>query len=165
MNPNVDLDSNAEGPDHDAGSAAPAWGGARAALIAVNVLLFAEAAAMVAIVVWLIVDLVALEPSSWSTAIALTVLATIGALWIVAVAFASLRRAPLTRSAAIVWQVLQIAVAVGAFQGLFARPDVGWALLVPAIAVIGLLVWTPVRLAYTRSDAEVGTGDEGPRAG
>jgi ABC-type polysaccharide/polyol phosphate export permease len=29
-------------------------------------------------------------------------------------------------------------------------PDVGWLLLVPAITVIGLLLWAPVRLAYTR---------------
>jgi len=47
--------------------------------------------------------------------------------------------------------VRSISIAVGAFQGLFARPDVGWALLVPAVTVIGLLLWTPVRLAYTRA--------------
>ncbi|PWC03085.1 hypothetical protein [Agromyces badenianii] len=126
--------------------------GTRAALIAVSVLLFLEAAAMVALVVWLLVDLFALEPSSYATAIALLVLVAIGAIWVVAVAFASLRRAPWSRAAAIVWQILQVSIAVGAFQGLFARPDVGWALLVPAITVIGLLLWTPVRLAYTRDE-------------
>ena len=72
-----------------------------------------------------------------------------------ATAVASFRRAPWSRAAAIVWQILQVSIAVGAFQGLFARPDVGWALLVPAITVIGLLLWRPVRLAYTRPDDDV----------
>ena len=125
-------------------------GGLRAALITVTALLFLEAAALVAVVVWLVVDLLALEPSSYATAIALIVLVVIGATWVSAVAVASIRRAPWSRAAAIVWQVLQLSIAVGAFQGLFARPDVGWLLLVPAITVIGLLLWTPVRLAYTR---------------
>ena len=77
-------------------------------------------------------------------------LVVIGAVWVGAVAVASVRRAPWSRAAAIVWQILQLSIAVGAFQGLFARADVGWLLLVPAITVLGLLLWTPVRLAYTR---------------
>ncbi|GAA1776754.1 hypothetical protein [Agromyces lapidis] len=127
-------------------------GGVRTALVVVSVVLFAEALLMVGLVVWLIVDLFALEPSSMATAIALLVLVVIGAVWVSAVAFASLRRAPWSRAAAIVWQILQVSVAVGAFQGLFARPDLGWALLVPAITVIGLLLWTPVRIAYSRPE-------------
>ncbi|MFF2274965.1 hypothetical protein [Agromyces sp. NPDC058126] len=135
------------------GSVEPAQdGGVRAALVVVSAVLFAEALLMVGLVIWLIVDLFALEPSSMATAIALLVLVVIGAVWVTAVAFASLRRAPWSRAAAIVWQILQVSVAVGAFQGLFARPDVGWALLVPAITVIGLLLWTPVRIAYSRPE-------------
>jgi hypothetical protein len=65
---------------------------------------------------------------------------------------ASFSRAPWSRAAAIVWQILQVSIAVGAFQGFFARPDVGWVLLVPAITVIGLLLWTPVRIAYSRPE-------------
>ncbi len=103
---------------------------------------------MIAVVVWLVIDLLALEPSSYATAIALTVLAAVGAVWTTSVAVASLRRAHWSRSAAIVWQFLQISVAVGAFQGLFARPDLGWALLLPSAAVIVLLLWPSVRTAY-----------------
>jgi len=128
--------------------------GVKAALVAVTAILFLEALGLIAVVVWLVVDLVALQPSSYATAIALIVLVVIGAVWVSAVAVGSLRRAPWTRAAAIVWQILQLSIAVGAFQGLFARPDVGWLLLVPAITVIGLLLWTPVRLAYVRSDDE-----------
>ncbi|WP_350347205.1 hypothetical protein ABIQ69_11245 [Agromyces sp. G08B096] len=124
-------------------------GSPRTALVVLSALLFLEAAAMVAIVFWLVVDLFSFEPSSYATAVALIVIAAIGAIWTVAVAVASLRRAHWARSAAIVWQVLQVSVAVGAFQGLFARPDVGWALLVPAIVVVGLLLWPPVRAAFS----------------
>ena len=124
-------------------------GGVRAALVIVSVVLTLEAAALAAVVVWLVIDLVALAPSSYATAIALLVLVVIAALWVGAVAAASFRRAPWSRASAIVWQVLQVSIAVGAFQGLFARPDVGWLLLVPAITVIGLLLWPPVRVAYS----------------
>lgn len=135
--------------------AASASGGVRAALVVVNAVLILEAVALAAVAVWLVVDLVALRPSSYATAIALTVLVAIGAAWVGATAIASLRRAPWSRAAAIVWQILQVSIAVGAFQGLFARPDVGWALLLPAVTVIGLLLWPPVRLAYTRPDDDI----------
>lgn len=134
-------------------------GGVKAALVVIGVVLVLEAAALIALVVWLVADLFALQPSSYATAIALLVLVAIGALWVSVTAVASLRRAPWSRAAAIVWQVLQVSVAVGAFQGLFARPDLGWLLLVPAITVIGLLLWTPVRLAYTRPEDEASAPD------
>jgi hypothetical protein len=123
--------------------------GVRAALVTISTVLVLEALALIAVVVWLVVDLLTIEPSSYATAIALLVLVLIAAVWIAAVAIGSLRRSSWARSSAIVWQVLQVSVAVGAFQGLFARADVGWVLLVPAITVIGLLLWTPVRIAYT----------------
>jgi hypothetical protein len=133
-------------------------GGVRAALVTVSIVLALEALALVAVVVWLVIDLLTVEPSSYATAIALLVLVLIGAVWMVAVAIGSLRRASWARASAIVWQVLQVSIAVGAFQGLFARADVGWILLVPAITVIGLLLWTPVRLAYTA----YGDGERAP---
>jgi hypothetical protein len=129
-------------------------GGLKAALVVVSGILLLEAAALVALMIWLLIDLFALEPSSYATAIALLVLVAIAALWMGAVAVASLRRAPWTRAGAIVWQILQISVAVGAFQGLFARPDIGWLLLVPAVTVIGLLLWTPVRNAYAGPEVD-----------
>lgn len=132
----------------------------KAALVVVSGILLLEAAALAAVVVWLVIDLLALEPSSYATAIALLVLVVIALAWVGAVAVASLRRAPWSRAAAIVWQVLQLSIAIGAFQGLFARPDVGWLLLVPAVTVIGLLLWPPVRLAYSRPDAAASGADD-----
>ena len=136
--------------DGDMPPAASASRGVRAALAVVSGVLFLEAAGLVAIGVWLVVDLFALRPSSPATAIALIVLVVIAAAWVAAVAIGSLRQASWTRAAAIVWQILQISIAVGAFQGIFARPEVGLLLLVPAVVVIGLLLWPPVRVVYTR---------------
>ena len=134
-------------------------GGVKAALIVVSGILLLEAAALIALTIWLLIDVFSLQPSSYATAIALLVLVAIAALWMGAVAVASLRRAPWTRAGAIVWQILQISVAVGAFQGLFARPDIGWLLLVPAVTVVGLLLWAPVRLAYARAEPEASDTD------
>ncbi|MFC9917678.1 hypothetical protein [Agromyces binzhouensis] len=126
--------------------------GVRAAFVTVVALLFAEAGALLAVLAWLVVDLLVLQPSSFATAVALVVVVAIAAAWVTAIAVASVRRVPWSRAAAIVWQVLQLSIAVGAFQGLFARPDVGWVLLVPAITVIGLLLWPPVRDLYARPE-------------
>lgn len=147
------------GRDAGRGEAEPATGGVRAALATVTMLLFAEAAALVAVTAWLVIDLFVLRPSSLATAVALIVITALAAAWLSAIAVGSARRAPWSRAAAIVWQVLQLSIAVGAFQGLFARPDIGWALLVPAITVIGLLLWPPVRAAYARDDDAARTAD------
>ena len=159
MNPSADRrlegDDPGESDRADAGAATAPAGGVRTALLVVSALLLLEAAAVIALLVWLIVDLLTLQPSSIATAVALIVLVAVGAAWLTAVALASLRRRPWSRSSAIVWQILQLSIAVGAFQGLFARADIGWVLLVPAITVIGLLLWTPVRLAYARPEDAV----------
>ncbi|UIP58090.1 hypothetical protein DSM26151_09600 [Agromyces marinus] len=127
-------------------------GGVRTAYATVVGLLFAEAAAVAAMLVWLVIDLLVLRPSSFATAVALIVVVAIAAVWVGAIAVGALRRAPWSRAAAIVWQVLQFSVAVGAFQGLFARPDLGWLLLIPAVTVVGLLLWPPVRDLYARPE-------------
>lgn len=144
-------DSSPEPTAGEASAHRPA-GGVRAALVTVSVLLVLEALAVAGVAIWLLVDLFALQPSSYAMAIALLVLVVLGAIWVGATAVASFSRAPWSRAAAIVWQVLQLSIAVGAFQGLFARPDVGWFLLVPAVTVIGLLLWPPVRVAYARPE-------------
>lgn len=131
--------------------------GARGALAVVRAILILEAVGMIVVVGWLLIDLFALQPSSYATAIALIVVAAIGAIWAVANAVGAVRRAGWSRASAIVWQILQVSIAVGAFQGLFARPDIGWVLLVPAVVVVGLLLWPPVRLAFTPEGGEAAT--------
>lgn len=103
-------------------------------------LLGLEATALVVVVGTLVVDLFTLRPDRYDSAIALTVIAAIAAIWLIAIVFAFWRGRQWSRAAALTWQVLQIAVAIGAFQGIFAQPTIGWALLLPAIAVIILLM-------------------------
>ncbi|WP_353809301.1 hypothetical protein [Agromyces sp. SYSU T00194] len=135
--------------DPGSGTAAPSPG-VRAALAVVIVLLVAEALLMVGVTAWLVLELLVDEPSTLASGLALTVVAAIGAIWVVAIAAAAVRRAPWSRGGAITWQLLQLAVAVGAFQGLFARPDVGWALLAPALVVIVLLLVPAVAACFAR---------------
>lgn len=116
-------------------------------------LLAAEAIALVGVVGWLVLELITKVPSSYATALALLVMVLIAAIFLVAVTVAVLRRQSWAPAGAIVWQVLQISVAIGAFQGLFARPDIGWLLLIPALAVIGLLVWPPLRQTFASRTA------------
>lgn len=103
------------------------------------VLLFAECALVSVAAIYLVIEILVATPDSYASALALTVLVIIAAVWLAVIAVNVLRGRAWTRGAAIVWQVLQIAVAVGCFQGFFARPDVGWFLLVPAAVVLVLL--------------------------
>lgn len=121
-------------------------------LIALVVLVFAECALMVSASVYLIVELLVDTPASFASAIALTVLVVIAAVWLAVIGVNTWRGAPWVRGAVVVWQVLQIAVAIGAFQGLFARPDIGWALLIPSIVALVLLFTRPVLAATTRPE-------------
>lgn len=121
-------------------------------LIALAVLVFAECALLVAATVYLVVELLIATPSSLASALFLTLLTAIAAIWLGVIAVNILRASPWTRGATVVWQVLQIAVAIGCFQGFFARPDIGWALLIPAIVVLVLLFTPPVLRATTRRD-------------
>ncbi|WP_198668714.1 hypothetical protein [Homoserinimonas sp. OAct 916] len=103
-------------------------------------LLFAEALLMLTVLGWLLVELVTERPVSYPAALGLIVVVGIAAVWVTAIAVNAIKRKGWVRAAAFTWQILQFAVAVGSFQGAGARPDIGWALLVPAVAVIVLLL-------------------------
>lgn len=113
-------------------------------------LLLAEAAAMVVLVGVLVVDVFTLPAASTASAIALTVLVAIGAAFVVAVAVGVQRRQPWSRGGAVVWQLVQLAIALGAFQGVYAQPAIGWALLVPSVVVLVLLFTPSVLTALGR---------------
>lgn len=119
-------------------------------LLTLVALLFAECALLAAAAVFLVIELLIAKPESYASALALTALTVIAAIWLGFIAVGALRGRPWIRGAAVVWQILQIAVAIGSFQGLFARPDIGWLLLIPAIAVLVLLFTRPVIAVTTR---------------
>ncbi len=120
-------------------------------VVALAVFIFAECALLVAALTYLVVELLTATASSLASALFLILLAAIAAIWLAVIGANVLRTRSWVRGAAIVWQVLQIAVAIGSFQGLFSQPVIGWALLVPALIVL-VLVFTPAVVAATRRE-------------
>lgn len=137
----------------ESGASAPT-GGRPALLIALAALLFVEGAGAVVLVVWLLIDVLTVTPESYASAVAIVVLAALAAVWVTFTAVATLRARSWVRASVVTWQILQIAVAIGCFQGLYARPDLGWALLVPALVGIGLALSPSVIRATTRNKTE-----------
>lgn len=115
-----------------------------AAVLALLLLLAAEFALVAGYTVFLVVELLVARADSIATAIALTVFAGLAAIWLGAILVGVWWRAGWTRGAGIVWQVLQLAVGVGALQGAFAQPAWGWPLVVGAVLSFLLLVSAPV---------------------
>jgi hypothetical protein len=113
-------------------------------LIALSVLLILEAALMVGVVGWLLLQLATQPGASLPGAIAILVIATIGALWVIVAAVGSIRMRSWIRALALTWQLIQLAVAIGCFQGLTAEPAIGWVLLVPSVIGILLVLSPPV---------------------
>lgn len=118
-------------------------------LVLLAVIVGAEALVMAGVVLWLVVELLTERPASYETAMAILVLAAIAAVFLAFVAVHTLRAKPWTRAATLVWQLLQIVIAIGCFQGLVASPEVGWYLLVPAVLSL-VLLFTPTVVAATR---------------
>jgi hypothetical protein len=121
-------------------------------LLVLAVILAAEALLATGVTVWLIVELLTATADSLASAIVILLLAAglSCALWAMAVGL--LRRQVWVRGAALTWQLLQIAVAIGCFQGVFAVPSLGWALLVPAVVAILLLMSPQVVAASRRTE-------------
>lgn len=131
---------------------------------ALSVVLFAECALLAAATLYLVFELLVATPDSYVSAIALTVLAALSTVWLALIAAHTLRGRTWVRSAAVVWQVLFIAVGVGSTQGLIPRPDIAWLLFLPAIVVLVLLFTKPVIAATTdRGPGE--QGEQGERRG
>lgn len=121
------------------------------ALLLLAGLLFLESAFLAILAGFLVFELVTAVPTSIASAIGILVLAVIAAVWLVAVGIGALHARPWVRAAALTWQVLQLAIAIGSFQGLFARDDIAWYLLVPAVGVIVLLLTRSVMTATRRA--------------
>jgi hypothetical protein len=107
-------------------------------------IIFLECAALVGAVAFLVVELLIETPDSVVSAIALAVVTALAAVWVGAIGVHTVRGNAWIRGAAITVQALLIAIAIGSFQGFVPRPDIGWILLIPAIAVLVLLFTKPV---------------------
>jgi hypothetical protein len=81
--------------------------------------------------------------------IALAVIVIIAAVWLGAMVIGTLRRQAWIRAAAIVWQIIQIAVGIGVLVGPDAQPLLGWPLVVVAVVAF-ILLFTPTIVNATR---------------
>lgn len=112
------------------------------ATLAVIIILALESLGMMAVTGLLIFQLGGTSPDTYSTAIALIVVVAIATAWITATAIGFSRRKPFAKGSALVWNILQAVIGVLSNQGEFARPDIGSALLLPALAAIALLLFS-----------------------
>jgi hypothetical protein len=125
----------------------------RSGLVWLLVLLLAAETALLAVATgYLLVELVTERPDSYASATAILVLTLLATVWLGAIVGGVLRGRAWIRGAAIVWQVLQIAVGVGSLQGTFANASVGLWLIVPAVAVVVLLLVPSVVAQTSRRD-------------
>jgi hypothetical protein len=121
------------------------------------VLLAAEFLLVAGIAVTLVIELLVDTPTSFASAVALTVLAILAAAWLGAIVVGAVRGQAWIRGAAIVWQVLQFAVGAGAVSGTFSTPAIGWPLVVVAFATFVLLFTKPVVDATTHRENRAGS--------
>ena len=122
------------------------------AVVLLVALIALEALGMAGITALLVVDLLTSTPSSLASAVALIALAALAAVFLGAIVRGILRGRSWVRPAAVTWQILQIAVGVGSLQGVDARPDLGWGLIVPSVVVLVLLFTRSVMHATRRRD-------------
>jgi hypothetical protein len=119
---------------------------------ALIVLLIGEFLLAAALALTLLIELLIATPTSFASAVALTVLAFIAAAWIGAIVVGALRGQAWIRGAAIVWQVLQFAIGASAISGTFSTPAIGWPLVVVAVVAFLLLFAKPVVDATSRRE-------------
>ncbi|MGO1545358.1 MAG: hypothetical protein ACTHXA_13580 [Gulosibacter sp.] len=112
---------------------APQW-----PILVLTALIGLESIMMIGVAGFLIYELITQPALSVATSIALVILAAIGAAFLAAVTLGILRGQTWARSAGIVWQVLQTAVAVVILQGDIAQV-LGWALALVSLVVLVLL--------------------------
>ncbi|PYY50018.1 hypothetical protein [Curtobacterium sp. MCBD17_023] len=123
-----------------------------AALLVLVAVVGLEFLAMAAVTVFLLVELLTTPAEGIASGIALLVLAVLATVWLGAMVAGLRRGRAWVRSGVVVWQVLQGALAIGAFQGESRVASVGWALLIPALLGITLVLSRPVTTALVRRD-------------
>ncbi len=112
-------------------------------MVIVALVLMAETLFLLGVSGFLIYQLAVETPDSAASAIGLVVITVIATAWIAATTIGFFQGKSFARGSALVWQVLQAAVGLASNQGLFARPDIGSGLFVPALVALALLLFAP----------------------
>ena len=102
-------------------------------------LVFVESALVMAGAGYFAYGIITDQARSLPTLLALVVFTAALASWIGYVATSLLKAKKFARTAAVFWQLCQLSVAFGSFTGQFANALVGYAILIPSVAVIVLL--------------------------
>lgn len=121
-------------------------------LLVLIAVLALETLAVAAIAIWLILELLTTQADTLGGGIAIVVLALIAVGWAAATTLGAVRRRHWMRASALTMQLVLMAVALGAFQGQYAVPDIGWALLAPAVVAV-VALFLPSVVAVTRRDS------------
>lgn len=125
-----------------------------APLTALTAIVFAEAVLLAAATGFLVLELFTPDAQDARSAVALAIATGLFALGVAVLGIGLLRRWARIRGGVLLWQILQVACAVGAFQGLLGPEWIGWLLLVPAGVAIWLLFTKPVTAIFAARDAE-----------
>ena len=113
------------------------------AVVIVGLVLVAETLLLLALSGFLTYQLAVDPPDSLASAVGLVVITVIATVWTATTAIGFFQGKSFARGSALVWQVLQAAVGLASNQGLFARPDIGSGLFVPALVALTLLLFSP----------------------
>jgi hypothetical protein len=114
--------------------------------LVVAVILALETILVAGVTLFLFYEILVEQPDSLASAVGLLVMAVMATAWIGATTIGFVTGKSFARGSALVWQVLQGALGLASNQGLFARPDIGSGLLIPAIVVLVLLLFSkPVK--------------------
>jgi hypothetical protein len=122
----------------------------------VALVLVAETLGLLGLSGFLIYQLVVDSPDSVASAVGLVLITFAASAWIATTSIGFIQGKSFARGSAVVWQVLQGTVGLASNQGLFARPDIGSGLFVPALIALALLLFSPEvskHLGTAREDA------------
>jgi len=108
------------------------------------ILLAAQTLFIVGVTVYLVIELLLAEADFPPTAIALTALVVLVAIWLLAMTRGVWRGRAWTRGSVLVYQFSQLAIGVGSVQGFVPRPDIGWWVIATAVLGLVLVLSTPV---------------------
>ncbi len=114
------------------------------------VLLAAEFVLVAVLAVVSVVLLTSGASGDLTSGVALAIVIVLAAIGLGATVVGAIRGRSWIRAAAIVWQVVQVAVGIGALQGAVAQPVYGWPLIAVAVVAFILLFTKPVVAATSR---------------
>ena len=125
----------------------------RSPLVTVLVILLSgQTLLILGITAYLVVELLLAEAQFPPTAIALTVLVILVAMWLAAMTLGVHRGLAWTRGSVLTYEFLQLAIGVGSVQGFVPRPDIGWWVMATAVLGLVLILSTPVSRYLDRRD-------------